>query len=180
MSACRSEKPRIKSGFSDSILSNRALMKADTFGLLRASGGRTVYQELPTTRSPSPRRYNVSVVSSVKQTIREGQCESVILITPRGFAPRTPRHALSRAASSARSVRVGSLARSFAGRDLAVARRGRATPRTREPRAAIRQVYFKNAVCERRGGDCAAGGGRRCRAAAEEYAGAKAGPASTA
>src|SRR3954463_7303977 len=80
MSACRSEKPRIKSGFSDSILSNRALMKADTFGLLRAAGGRTVYPEMPTTRSPSPRRYNVSVVSSVRQTIREGH-ESVIVLS---------------------------------------------------------------------------------------------------
>src|SRR3954454_22351108 len=80
MSACRSEKPRIKSGFSDSILSNRALMKADTFGLLRAAGGRTVYPEMPMTRSPSPRRYNVSVVSSVRQTIREGH-ESVIVLS---------------------------------------------------------------------------------------------------
>src|SRR5439155_2376731 len=31
-------------------------------------------------------------------------------ITPRGFAPRTPRHALSRAASPARSVRVARFA----------------------------------------------------------------------
>src|SRR5574339_540802 len=32
------------------------------------------------------------------------------IFTPRGFAPRTPRHALSRAASSARSVRVARVA----------------------------------------------------------------------
>src|SRR4051812_34831308 len=67
----------------------------------------------------------------------EGHLLPAVVITPRGFAPRTPRHAsafarsatarprrslgvggLSRAASSARSVRVGSLARSFAGRRL--------------------------------------------------------------
>ena len=72
MSACRSENARIWSGFSASILSKRALMNADTFGLLRASGGRTVYPEIPTTRSPSPSRYSVSVVSSVRHTIREG------------------------------------------------------------------------------------------------------------
>ena len=35
-------------------------------------------------------------------------------LTPKGFAPRTPQHALSRAASPACSVRVGSLARSLA------------------------------------------------------------------
>src|SRR3982751_4625605 len=62
-------------------------MKADTFGLLRASGGRTVYPEMPTTRSPSPRRYNVSVVSSVRQTIREGH-ESVIVLSIRAGALR--------------------------------------------------------------------------------------------
>src|SRR5262245_50203251 len=33
-----------------------------------------------------------------------------VMTTPRGFAPRTPLHALSRAASPARSVRVGSFA----------------------------------------------------------------------
>src|SRR6478752_6913447 len=77
MSACRSEKPRIKSGSSASILSNRALMNADTFGLLRASGGRTVYPEIPTTRAPSPMRYSVSVVSSVRQTMRHGYVEAI-------------------------------------------------------------------------------------------------------
>jgi len=46
----------MRSGFSASILSNRALMNADTFGFWRASGGRTVYPETPTTRSPSPIR----------------------------------------------------------------------------------------------------------------------------
>src|SRR5262245_42164824 len=35
-------------------------------------------------------------------------------MTPRGFAPRSPPHALSRAAASARSVRVGLLASAFA------------------------------------------------------------------
>src|SRR5256885_949487 len=39
---------------------------------------------------------------------------SSIIIIPKGFAPRTPLHALSLAATSARSDRVGSLARSFA------------------------------------------------------------------
>ena len=42
MSACRSENARIRSGSSASILSKRALMNAETRGLLRASGGRTV------------------------------------------------------------------------------------------------------------------------------------------
>src|SRR3954465_9013770 len=133
MSACRSEKPRIKSGFSDSILSNRALMKADTFGLLRAAGGRTVYPEMPTTRSPSPRRYNVSVVSSVRQTIREGH-ESVIVLSFCAGALRL------RARISMRAM----------ARELRTA--------NRELQAAIRQVYFKNAACERRGSDCVAGG----------------------
>src|SRR6188474_3086689 len=36
------------------------------------------------------------------------------LLHPRGFAPRTPLHALSRAASPARSVRVAHSLRSFA------------------------------------------------------------------
>src|SRR4051812_17089773 len=49
-----------------------------------------------------------------RSTVREAIRQVYRLITPRGFAPRTPRHALSRAASSARSVPVGSLARSFA------------------------------------------------------------------
>ena len=38
----------------------------------------------------------------------------VVTEDPRGFAPRTPLHALSRAASSARSVRVAHSLRSFA------------------------------------------------------------------
>jgi hypothetical protein len=42
MSAWRSEKASTRSGFSASILSKRALMKAETFGFRRASGGRTV------------------------------------------------------------------------------------------------------------------------------------------
>src|SRR4029078_10937076 len=48
--------------------------------------------------------------------VEDGRKKSTrgIIITPTGFAPRTPRHALARAAASARSVRVGSLARSFA------------------------------------------------------------------
>src|SRR5262249_18713208 len=36
------------------------------------------------------------------------------IVQPRGFAPRTPLHALSRAASPARSVRVAHSLRSFA------------------------------------------------------------------
>src|SRR6185436_13479284 len=40
----------------------------------------------------------------------------VVLISPRGFAPRTPLHARSRGPRRPRSARVGSLARSFASR----------------------------------------------------------------
>jgi len=48
-------------------------MNAETFGFsLRARGGRTVKPEMPTMRSSSPRRYSVSVVSSVRQTMRVG------------------------------------------------------------------------------------------------------------
>src|SRR5579862_1600261 len=72
ISACRSEKARIKSGRKASILSNRALMNADTLGLSRASIGRTVYPDTPTTRSPAPGRYSVSVVPSVRQRLRSG------------------------------------------------------------------------------------------------------------
>ena len=42
MSACRSEKARIRSGASPSILSNRACRNDETLGFCRASGGRTV------------------------------------------------------------------------------------------------------------------------------------------
>ena len=42
ISACRSENARTRSGCRAVILSNFALVKAETFGLLRASGGRTV------------------------------------------------------------------------------------------------------------------------------------------
>jgi len=41
-SACRSENASTRSGSSASILSNFALMNAETFGFRRASGGRTV------------------------------------------------------------------------------------------------------------------------------------------
>jgi hypothetical protein len=42
MSACRSEKAKIRSGSSAAILSKRAVMNADTLGFWRASGGRAV------------------------------------------------------------------------------------------------------------------------------------------
>ena len=48
-----------------------ALVNAETFGFSRrARGGRTVNPEMPTMRCSSPRAYNTSVGSSVKQTIR--------------------------------------------------------------------------------------------------------------
>ena len=56
MPAWRSENVRMRSGSSASIFSKRAEMNDDTFGLGRASGGRSVYPEIPTTRCPSPRR----------------------------------------------------------------------------------------------------------------------------
>src|ERR1700704_383234 len=86
-SACRSENASTRSGFSDSILSNFALMNAETFGLSRASGGRTVYPETPTMRSPWPRRYSVSVVSSVRQTIRLGYR---VIWSPEGLGMKRP------------------------------------------------------------------------------------------
>ena len=53
--------------------SMRALVKAATRGFSRrARGGRTVKPEMPTMRSCSPSRYSVSVVSSVRQTMRRG------------------------------------------------------------------------------------------------------------
>ena len=56
------------------ILSVRALVKAETLGFSRrACGGRTVKPEMPTMRQSSPSRYSVSVVSSVRQTIRCGK-----------------------------------------------------------------------------------------------------------
>ena len=42
MPACRSENVRMRSGCSASIFSKRAEMNDETFGLLRASGGRSV------------------------------------------------------------------------------------------------------------------------------------------
>ena len=55
------------------ILSILALMKAEILGFsLRAYGGRTVKPEMPTMRSCLPSKYNVSQVSSVRQTIRCG------------------------------------------------------------------------------------------------------------
>src|SRR5690349_23402377 len=50
-----------------------ARVNAETLGFsLRARGGRTVKPEMPTMRASSPSRYSVSVVSSVRQTMREG------------------------------------------------------------------------------------------------------------
>ena len=50
-----------------------ALMNAETFGFSRrARGGRTVKPEMPTMRQSSSSRYSVSVVSSVRQTMRLG------------------------------------------------------------------------------------------------------------
>src|SRR5215831_5112122 len=74
-SACKSENASTRSGSSATILSNFALMNAETFGFSRASGGRTVYPETPTMRSPWPSRYSVSVVSSVRQTMRLGKLD---------------------------------------------------------------------------------------------------------
>ena len=50
-----------------------ALVNADTRGFSRrARGGRTVKPEMPTMRQSSPSRYSASVVSSVRQTMRDG------------------------------------------------------------------------------------------------------------
>ena len=74
MSACRSEKPRTRSGCSARMRSIFALVNAETRGFsLRARAGRTVKPEIPTMRRSSPSRYSVSVVSSVRQTIRCGK-----------------------------------------------------------------------------------------------------------
>ena len=73
ISACRSENVRTKSGFSDSILGMSALVKAPTRTFsLRTPGGLTAYHVAPTILACSPSKYNVSTVSSVKQTIRFG------------------------------------------------------------------------------------------------------------
>src|ERR1700747_1347045 len=58
-----------------------ALVKAETRGFsLRARGGRTGKPEIPTMRQSSPRRYSVSVVSSVKQTIRCGKPDCTVIV----------------------------------------------------------------------------------------------------
>ena len=78
MSACRSENPSTRSGSSATIRSIFALVNAETRGFsLRARGGRTVKPEMPTMRASSPSRYSVSVVSSVRQTMRVGYGEAV-------------------------------------------------------------------------------------------------------
>ena len=56
MSACRSEKPTTSSGRSARIASASALRKDETLGFRRASGGRTVNPDTPTTSSPAPIR----------------------------------------------------------------------------------------------------------------------------
>src|SRR5580700_393310 len=81
MSAWRSEKPSTRSGCSATMRSIFALVKAETRGFsLRARGGRTVKPEIPTMRQSSPRRYKVSVVSSVRQTIRCGNPEGMVIM----------------------------------------------------------------------------------------------------
>src|SRR5215472_439204 len=82
MSAWRSEKPSTRSGSRAMMRSILALVNADTRGFsLRARAGRTVKPEIPTMRHSSPRRYNVSVVSSVRQTMRCGNpVETLIML----------------------------------------------------------------------------------------------------
>ena len=73
MSACKSEKANTKSGWSESILSIFADVKAETLSLsLRTTGGRTAYPVAPTIRFCSPSKYNVSTVSAVRQIILSG------------------------------------------------------------------------------------------------------------
>src|SRR3954467_11255019 len=61
---------------------------------------------LPYTRSRAPRRRRAPIAWLARRTRSLSVCEMASNLNPRGFAPRTPRHALSRAASSARSDRV--------------------------------------------------------------------------
>ena len=80
MSACRSEKPSTRSGSSARIRSILAVRKAETLGFSRrARGGLTVKPEMPTMRRSSPIRYSVSVVSSVRQTMRSARLTAAIL-----------------------------------------------------------------------------------------------------
>jgi hypothetical protein len=55
-SACKSEKPSTRSGFNSRMRLKFASRNELTLGFLRASGGRTVNPETPTTRSPAPIR----------------------------------------------------------------------------------------------------------------------------
>src|SRR5262245_11380388 len=71
-SAWRSEEARTRSGWSAVILSTRNVVKPPTFGRSRASGGRVATPETPTTRSPAPSAKAISVVSALRQTIRDG------------------------------------------------------------------------------------------------------------
>src|ERR1700692_3512364 len=83
MSACRSQKPSTRSGLSSTMRSILALVKAATLGFShRARGGRTVKPEMPTIRSWSPSTYSVSVVSSVRQTMRRGPSSTLALMFP--------------------------------------------------------------------------------------------------
>src|SRR5580765_2421295 len=95
---------------------------------------------MPTTRSPSPRRYSVSVVSSVRQTMREGYFESLMAYLlrealPLGLPHTLSREPLRRLAPFAWLASLRSLASSVAPRCLAVAaqRRRRTDPAPRIP-----------------------------------------------
>src|SRR5580704_13094911 len=86
MSACRSENASTRSGRSSQILSIRALVNAETFGFSRrARGGRTVKPEIPTIRQSSSSRYSVSVVSSVRQTMRSGYSPRMVMLAHLDF-----------------------------------------------------------------------------------------------
>src|SRR4029450_5961226 len=86
MSACKSENAKTRSGSSATIFSKLALMNAETFGFLRASGGRTGYPDTPAIKPPASRRYSVSVVSSVRQTMRCGYADTSFCMLRRSTA----------------------------------------------------------------------------------------------
>ena len=54
----------------------------------------------------TPRKTHISIATRTASNDKPARCEQPDDSFPRGFAPRTPLHALSRAASPARSVRV--------------------------------------------------------------------------
>ena len=88
------------------VQAHRFGVYADTLNLFNANA--VTARVRRRTRAPAAIAYKSPTgIQGARQITFGGRWS---FLDPRGFAPRTPRHALSRAASAARSVRVASLA----------------------------------------------------------------------